>query len=73
MPMLNVTALILTIIGGVNWLLVGVADTDLVATIFGPGSTLARIVYVLVGISALYCLSFIPHITHQRDVIPTTR
>jgi uncharacterized membrane protein YuzA (DUF378 family) len=73
MPMLNVSALLLTIIGGVNWLLVGVANTDLVATIFGPGSTLARTVYVVVGISALYCLSFIPHVTHERDVIPTNR
>lgn len=72
MPALNVTALILTIIGGLNWLLVGVADFDLVAAIFGPGSTLARIVYVLVGFAALYCLTFIPHVTRERDGIPNS-
>lgn len=59
MPILNVIALVLTIIGGVNWGLVGAADLDLVATLFGPGTTLARAVYIIVGLSALYCLSLI--------------
>ena len=49
-------AMILLIIGGINWGLVGLADIDLVATLFGEGSTLSRIVYVLVGLSALWCI-----------------
>jgi uncharacterized protein len=73
MPMLNVTALILAVIGGVNWLLVGVANTDLVATLFGAGSPIAKIVYIVVGLASLYCLTFIPHVTRERDVIPNVR
>lgn len=47
-------ALILVIVGGLNWGLVGVLDFDLVATLFGDMSSLSRIVYVLVGLSAVY-------------------
>jgi len=50
-------AWILLIIGGLNWGLVGLFGFDLVATIFGgAGSMLARIVYVLVGLSAVMVL-----------------
>lgn len=45
--------LALVIIGGINWGLVGLFQFDLVAAIFGAGSALARIVYILVGVSAL--------------------
>lgn len=47
-------ALILLIIGGLNWGLVGVFNFDLVAAIFGTMTVLSRIVYILVGISAIY-------------------
>jgi len=47
-------ALILIIIGGLNWGLVGAFKFDLVAAIFGAMSILARIVYILVGLSAIY-------------------
>jgi uncharacterized membrane protein YuzA (DUF378 family) len=46
-------ALVVLIIGGINWGLVGSVGIDLVAALFGAGTTAARIVYVLVGISAL--------------------
>ena len=59
MSMVNVVALILLIVGGVNWGLVGLFNFDLVAAIFGAGSALARIVYILVGVSALWCLTLI--------------
>lgn len=45
---------ILLVVGGLNWGLVGIADFDLVAAIFGEGSGLARVVYSLVGVSAIY-------------------
>lgn len=48
--------IILLIVGGLNWGLVGFLQFDLVATIFGEASVLSRIVYGLVGISALYVL-----------------
>ena len=54
MRALDTTALILLIVGGLNWGLVGLLDFDLVAAIFGEMSPLSRIIYVLVGISALW-------------------
>ena len=49
-----IAALVLAIIGAVNWLLVGLFRFNLVSAIFGDMSTLSRIVYVLVGLSGLY-------------------
>ena len=46
-------ALVLVIIGALNWGLVGFLDFDLVAAILGEGSALSRIVYALVGLSGL--------------------
>lgn len=46
----------LVIIGGLNWGLVGLMNIDLVAMIFGEGSPGARIVYLIVGLSALYAI-----------------
>ncbi|MDQ5938753.1 MAG: uncharacterized protein QG603_45 [Patescibacteria group bacterium] len=48
--------IILLVVGGLNWGLVGFLQFDLVATIFGEASVLSRIVYSLVGVSALYVL-----------------
>lgn len=50
-------ALILLIVGGLNWGLVGLFNFDLVAALFGPMSPVSRIVYVLVGVSALVSLA----------------
>ncbi|OGI73621.1 DUF378 domain-containing protein [Candidatus Nomurabacteria bacterium RIFCSPHIGHO2_02_FULL_41_18] len=47
-------ALVLVIVGGVNWGLVGLAGFDLVATLFGGMSGLSQLVYVLVGLGAVY-------------------
>jgi uncharacterized membrane protein YuzA (DUF378 family) len=49
-------AMTLLIIGGLNWAMVGLFDVDVVATLFGPGSPASRIVYVLVGIAALWSI-----------------
>lgn len=71
MRSLDSIALILLIIGGVNWLLVGLLQFDLVASIFGgQDALLARIVYILVGLSALYSLKFLPLI--NRDEVRYT-
>jgi len=51
---LDWVALVLVIVGGLNWALVGLFGFDLVATIFGDMSVLSRAVYVLVGVSAVY-------------------
>ncbi len=47
-------AVVLVIVGGLNWGLVGIFNFDLVATIFGDMSALSRIVYALVGLAAVY-------------------
>ncbi|MDH5832800.1 DUF378 domain-containing protein [Luteimonas kalidii] len=55
MKALNIITLALIIVGGINWGLVGAFQFDLVATIFGgQDAPLARVVYVLVGLSALW-------------------
>ena len=53
-------ALLLLIIGGVNWGLVGIFQFDLVAWIFGgQAAILSRVVYTLLAISALWCVSLL--------------
>ena len=56
MNILNKLTLLLMIVGGLNWGLVGLLDFDLVAALFGDMSLLSRVVYSLVGLSALYQL-----------------
>ena len=53
MQTLQKICLLLTIIGAINWGLIGIFDFNLVATIFGDGTTLSRIIYSLVGIAGL--------------------
>ncbi|WP_027415504.1 DUF378 domain-containing protein [Aneurinibacillus terranovensis] len=53
-------ALILVIVGALNWLLVGLFQWDLVAALFnGESSFLSRVVYSLVGLAGLYCISLL--------------
>ncbi len=53
-------ALIIAIIGGLNWGSIGIFGLDLVAWAFGgSGSALSRVVYTLVGLSALWCISLL--------------
>lgn len=54
----DLIALILVIIGGLNWGLIGLLDFNLVDAIFGAGSTLSRVVYIIVGLAALYTIYF---------------
>ena len=57
MRAINIITLILLIVGGINWGLVGLAQFDLVAALFGgQDAALSRIVYTLVGISAVWQL-----------------
>lgn len=54
MKIIDIIAAVLLIVGGLNWGLVGVANFDLVAAIFGDMTILSRIVYSLVGVAAIY-------------------
>lgn len=51
---LHIVTFILLVVGGLNWLLVGAFNFDLVATLFGAASTVSNIVYILVGLSAVF-------------------
>jgi uncharacterized membrane protein YuzA (DUF378 family) len=67
----NLIALILAIVGAVNWLLVGLFGLDLVATLFANGygtlSTLSRIVYTIVGLAGVWLLfSLVPALSTSR-------
>jgi len=56
MKILNTTSLVLIIIGGINWGLVGLFNYNLVDGIFGVESALSRIIYTIVGIAALWAI-----------------
>lgn len=58
-------ALVLLIVGGLNWALVGLLNFDLVAALFGPMSALSRIVYVLVGVAALFGVVMLPKLLRR--------
>ncbi len=63
---LDRAALVLVIIGAINWLLVGLFEYDLVASIFGgQTSFISRIIYSIVGLAGLYSISLL-----FRDVAP---
>lgn len=62
MKVLYYIALTLVIIGAINWLLIGLFNFDLVATIFGAVSVMSRIIYVLVGIAGLISIGLYPRI-----------
>ncbi|MBU3925980.1 DUF378 domain-containing protein [Patescibacteria group bacterium] len=53
---LDLISLILMIVGGLNWGLVGVINLNIVDAIFGVGSLLSSIVYILVGLASVYIL-----------------
>ncbi len=59
MKLTSIIAFILVIVGALNWLLIGLFDFNLVATIFGPISFISRTIYTLVGIASLWIIFFI--------------
>lgn len=60
MTTMNTTSLIITIIGAINWLLVGLFKFDLVAAVCGgQTSWISRIIYVIVGLAGLWCINLL--------------
>lgn len=55
---MDIVALILSVIGCINWGLVGILNFDLVAWLFGTATVLTRIVYILVCLAGLWTISF---------------
>ncbi len=56
MNTLDKVAMLLLIIGGFNWGLVGWVDYNLVDSLFGTGSIVSRVIYAVVGMASLYCI-----------------
>ena len=65
MNWLSWVAIILIIIGGLNWGLVGFFEFDLVGAIFGNMSVISRVVYALVGLAAIYTIFLLPKMNKQ--------
>jgi uncharacterized membrane protein YuzA (DUF378 family) len=77
MRKLNAAAAVLTIVGGLNWGLVGLFKLDLVAAVFGgmqfgEVNAASRIVYALVGLSALYLASQLRTLIGTSEPTPAT-
>jgi uncharacterized membrane protein YuzA (DUF378 family) len=68
MKTLDILVYGLLLIGGLNWGLVGVFNFDLVAAVFSDMSALARIVYTIVGLAAIYDLILLKTIWKRWDV-----
>ncbi len=62
MKALHMVTFILLVVGGLNWLLVGAFSFDLVAALLGAGSLWSKIVYILVGLSAVWTI-----VTHKKS------
>lgn len=68
MKALNLLALILLVVGGLNWGLVGTTGFDLVRAIFGDMTLLSRVVYTLVGVAAIYQLLSLRSVQSRETV-----
>ena len=70
--MLDKIALTLLIIGGINWGTIGILQFDLVAWIFG-GQTgiISRVVYILVALAAIWCISLLFRDTEPETAVTT--
>lgn len=71
MKALNAIALVLIIVGGLNWGLVGLFDFNLVAAIFGEDTWITNLVYILVGLAAIYAFVLLKPVTSDRTYAHT--
>jgi uncharacterized membrane protein YuzA (DUF378 family) len=65
-------ALVLVLIGAINWGLVGLFSFDLVAALFGEMTTLSRIIYTLVGAAGVYTLVALPSMPRRWSLASRT-
>lgn len=56
MKILNFLAIVLLILGGLNWFLIGIFNFNLVSIFFGHMTLISRVIYIVVGLAALYAL-----------------
>ncbi len=63
--LLTMIALVLLVIGGFNWALVGLFNLDFVAALFGQMTLLSRLVYVAVGVAAVYAQTLLHRLAYD--------
>lgn len=75
MKPLDLAALVLVVVGALNWLLVGLLEFDLVAAItgndFGEVNILSRIIYILVGLAGVWTITVIARLAGANDTART--
>lgn len=75
MKPLDLAALVLVVVGALNWLLVGLLEFDLVAAItgndFGEVNILSRIIYILVGLAGVWTITVIARLAGADDTART--
>lgn len=67
MKFFNGLCLTLTIIGAINWGLIGFFNYDLVAALFGDGSAFSKIIFAVVGLAGLYLITFYGYVCRTDD------
>ena len=67
MNLISKSVFILVIIGGLNWGMIGAFNFDLIAFLFGQMNTLTRIIYILIGLSALWMFFGLIYPTKEMD------
>ena len=72
MKTLNAIALVLIIVGGLNWGLVGLFDFNLVAAIFGTDTWITNLIYILVGVAAIYAFVLLKPVMSDRAYATNT-
>jgi uncharacterized protein len=72
MKTLNAIALVLIIVGGLNWGLVGLFDFNLVAAIFGTDTWITNLSYILVGVAAIYAFVLLKPVMSDRAYATNT-
>ena len=72
MKILHGVSFVLLVVGGLNWLLVGLFSWDVGMIFGGQGALLSRIIYILVGLSAIYLVAMHKKDCKHCEVAPTT-
>ena len=71
MKFINVIAQVLLIIGGLNWGLVGLFQFNLVDALFGAGEPLTRVIYIVVGIAAIWGIYLLKPVSEDKTAMST--
>ncbi|MEN6332701.1 MAG: DUF378 domain-containing protein [Phycisphaerales bacterium] len=72
MRTVDIIAMVLVLIGAINWGLIGLFSFDVIAAIFGQMTAVSRIVYTLVGVAGVYAIFALPSMPRRWSLAPHT-